>query len=55
MFVIIATGLDGSRTELASVERNPEPIAKAVRLKRIRVGARTTKQYLKVEIVEVKS
>ena len=55
MFVIITTGLNGAKTELARVEHNPEPIAKALRLKRTRVGTRTIRQYLKVEIAEVKS
>jgi len=55
VFVIITTGLNGAKTELARVEHNPEPIAKFARLKRMRVGTRTIRQYLKVEIVEVKS
>jgi hypothetical protein len=55
MFVIITTGLNGAKTELASVGHNPEPIAEAARLKRIRVGKRTIRQYPKVEIAEVKS
>jgi hypothetical protein len=54
MFVIVVTGLDGTQTKLASVEHNPEPIAKAARLKRMRVGTRTIRRYLKVEISEVK-
>ena len=55
MFVIITTGLNGAKTELARVEHNPEPIAEVARLKRMRVGTRTIRQYLKVEIAEVKS
>ena len=55
MFAIITTGLNGAKTELARVEHNPEPIAKAARLKRMSVGTRTIRQYLRVEIVEVKS
>jgi hypothetical protein len=54
MFVIVVTGLDGTQTKLASVERNPGPIAKAARLKRIRTGTRTIRQYINVEISEVK-
>ena len=54
MFVIITTGLNRAKTELAHVEHNPEPIARAARLKR-NVGRRTIRQYLKVEIAEVKS
>jgi len=53
VFVIVTTGLNGAKTELARVERNPEPIAKAARLKQMRVGSRTIRQYLKVEIVEM--
>jgi len=55
VFKIITTGLNGAKTELARVEHNPEPIAKAARIKRIRVGTRSIRQYLKVEIVEVQS
>jgi hypothetical protein len=55
VFVIITTGLNGAKTELARVEHNPEPIADAARLKRMCVGKRTMRQYVMVEIVEVKS
>jgi len=51
VFVIITTGLNGAKTEVARVEHNPEPIAKALRLKRMRVGTRTIRQYLKVEVL----
>ena len=53
MFLIITTGLNGAKTELCRVERNAEQIAEAARRKRIRVGKRTTKQYLDVQIVEL--
>ena len=49
--LIITTGLNGAKTELCRVERNAEQIAEAVRRKRIRIGKRTTKQYLDVQIV----
>ena len=52
MFLIITTGLNGAKTMLCRVERNAEQIAEAARSKRIRVGGRTTKQYLDVQIVK---
>jgi hypothetical protein len=52
MFLIITTGLNGAKTELCRVERNAEQIAETLRSKRIRIGKRTTKQYLDVQIVK---
>ena len=52
-FVIVVTGRNGSRTELCRVRSNPEAVAEGARRKRIRVGKRTTKQYLDVQIVEL--
>jgi hypothetical protein len=52
MFLIITTGLDGSKTILCSVERNAEQIAEAARCKCIRIGKRKIKQYFDVQIVE---
>jgi hypothetical protein len=51
--LIITTGLNGAKTELCRVEHNAEQIAEAVRRKRIRIGKRTTKQYLDVQIIEL--
>jgi hypothetical protein len=55
MFLIITTGLNGTKTVLCRVERNAEQIAEAAQRKRIRVGKRTTKQYLDVQIIEQES
>jgi hypothetical protein len=55
MFLIITTGLNGAKTELCRVERNAEQIAKAARRKRIRIGKRTTRQYLNVQIIELEA
>jgi hypothetical protein len=53
MFVIVTTGLNGAKTELCRVERNAEPIAEAARHKRIRIGTRTIKQYVDVQVIEL--
>jgi hypothetical protein len=52
MFLIITTGINGAKTELCRVERNAEQIAEVARRKRIRVGKRTRKQYLDVQVIE---
>jgi hypothetical protein len=51
--LIITTGLNGAKTELCRVDPNAEQIAKALQHKRIRIGKRTTKQYLDVQIIEL--
>jgi len=52
-FAIVVTELSGNKTELCRVGSNPEAVAEGARRKRIRVGKRTTKQYLDVQIVEL--
>jgi hypothetical protein len=54
MFVIITTGINGAKTELCRVERNAEQIAQAARNKCLRIGKRKIKQYLNVEVVELR-
>ena len=53
MLLIITTGLNGAKTQFCRVESNAEQIAEVLRRKRIRVGKRTTKQYLDVQIVQL--
>jgi hypothetical protein len=53
MFVIITTGIDGTKTELCRVERNAEQIAEAARNKCLCIGKRKMKQYIDVKIVEL--
>jgi hypothetical protein len=53
MFVIVTTGLNGAKTELCRVERSAEQIAEAARRKRVRIGERTIKQYIDVQVVEL--
>ena len=52
-FAIFVTERSGNKTELCRVRSNPEAVAEGARRKRIRVGKRTTKQYLDVQIVEL--
>ena len=52
-FAIVVTELSGNKTELCRVGSIPEAVAEGARRKRIRVGKRTTKQYLDVQIVEL--
>jgi hypothetical protein len=50
--IIVTDSRTGNKLELCRVGTNPEPVAKAVRLKTYRIGKRCYRAYSNVEIIE---
>jgi len=50
--IIVTDSRTGNKLELCRVGTNPEPVAKAARLKTYRMGRRDHRCYSNIEIIE---